>query len=131
MIETAMVFDKEGNAIHWHTPPGRSSGYIPDTHYLWDILWTSRRYLGGVAHTHPWNGTASPSGTDLTTFAAIEAGLGVCLLWPIVTFSDVGYFGFNPLTKEYVALPDAFEGMIWWRNHIEELRQRSRGDQHG
>lgn len=123
MIESALVFDKEGKTIHWHLPPGRSGGWIPDTRDLWEVLWENRHRLGGVAHTHPWNGEAWPSGTDETTFRAVELGLGQQLLWPVVTFTDMKAFVFNPVTGEYVQagpLTLELEG-------LEELRQISRG----
>ena len=76
MMETALVFDREGRTIHWHEPPGRSGGSLPDSRDLWGVLWEHRGHLGGVAHTHPWDGPAGPSHTDLTTFRAVELGLG-------------------------------------------------------
>lgn len=91
-MEAALVFDFHGGVIHWHTPPDRSAGALPDSADLWKILWDNREILGGVAHTHPWHGESNPSSTDLTTFAAIEAGLGERLVWPIITFSAVRYF---------------------------------------
>jgi hypothetical protein len=124
MMETALVFDLNGNTIHWHEPPGRSGGSIPDTRSLWDILWENRERLGGVAHTHPWDGPAYPSNTDLTTFDAIERGLGKHLLWPVVTFTEVLYVVRNPLFGKNMwvtagTLTITIEG-------IEELRARSR-----
>ncbi len=124
MMEVALVFDLNGNTIHWHEPPGRSGGSIPDTRSLWDILWENRERLGGVAHTHPWDGPAYPSHTDLTTFDAIERGLGKHLLWPVVTFTEVLYVVRNPLFGKGMwvqagPLTITIEG-------IEELRARSR-----
>lgn len=92
MMEVALVFDRDGKTIHWHLPPGRSGGFIPDTRDLWEVIWENRHRIGGVAHTHPWHGPAAPSGIDLGTFRAIELGLGIPLIWPIVTFSEVQYF---------------------------------------
>ena len=92
MIEAAFVFNEDGNVIHWHLPPGRSGGSIPDSRDLWEVLWESRHNLGGVAHTHPWNGAAWYSGTDVTTFAACEGALGKRLVWPVITFSQVVSF---------------------------------------
>lgn len=91
MIETALVFDKLGQTLYWHEPKGRSGGALPDDVTLWDFLWEHRNEIGGVAHTHPWDGDAYPSHTDVTTFAAIEQGLGRKLIWPVVTFTDVAY----------------------------------------
>lgn len=127
MLETALVFDLEGKTIYWHEPPGRTAGSLPNVRSLWDVLWDNRHNLGGVAHTHPWDGPASPSHTDLTTFDAIERGLGKKLLWPIVTFTDILYVGrlglvgdedpnFTMIQPKYIRFE--VEG-------IEELRDRS------
>jgi len=124
-MESAMVFDKLGQVIFWHLPPDRSQGAIPDSKDLWSILWETRECLGGVAHTHPWDGESWMSHTDVTTFAAIEAGLGKRLIWPIVTFTEVGYF-------EWVG-PDRLDYTTTNRrrfrldpNDIEHLRDISR-----
>ena len=131
MIEVAMVFSSEGGAIWWPTPKG-NGGSIPDSRHLWDVIWDNREHLGGVAHTHPWNGEAYPSITDVTTYRAIEAGIGKPLLWPIVTFLEVGYFVHNPLTKEFVRAQTAFEGKAEWDRIIKEMRRLSQeGDQNG
>ncbi len=125
MIETALVFDKNGKTIHWHLPPGRNSGVIPDTRELWEILWENRAILGGVAHTHPWDGPAWYSRTDVTTFRAIDNALGQNLLWPVVTFTEVGYFQWhssfqNPLDYgRHATAPIVLED-------IEKLRELSR-----
>lgn len=125
--ESALVFDDKGSRISWHLPEGRSGGYIPDTRSLWDLLWEHREHLGGVAHTHPWNGEAHPSPTDTSTFAAIEAGLGRRLLWPVVTMTEVRYFGYNTITGEYVEVAPIFAGDQGWQDNIEELRKQSNG----
>lgn len=92
-IETGLVFDRKGKTIHWHLPPGRDGGYIPDTRSLWEVMWDNRHDLGGFAHTHPWRGEAWPSSEpDLTTFQAIEDGLGLRLQWWVVTFTDAKCF---------------------------------------
>ena len=41
--------------------------------------------LAGVAHSHPGGGIPTPSWEDLTTFAAVEDGLGQRLVWWIVS----------------------------------------------
>lgn len=119
MIEVALVFDKEGKTLHWHG--GQSAGAIHDSRDLWSVLWENRDILGGVAHTHPWNGEAWPSMTDVTTFRAVEKGLGKQLLWPVVTFSEVKGFVHNVVTGEYVPADITIE-----IEGIEELRARSR-----
>ena len=123
-METALVFDRQGRTIYWHEPNGRTSGSIPDTRSLWDVLWENRNILGGVAHTHPWDGEANPSGTDITTFDAIERGLGRQLLWPVVTFTHVAYVVKDPWNGKYYHLSG--EDVIPEIQDIEELRNRSR-----
>lgn len=74
-----------GKPVHWHLPPGRSMAFLPDSRELWDVLWEHRHELDGFAHSHPGMGYPGPSGTDLSTFAAIESGLGKRLDWWITT----------------------------------------------
>ncbi len=126
MIETALVFDKHGRPLHWHLPPGRSAGYLPDSTTLWDVLWEHREYLGGVAHTHPWSGATGPSSTDLTTFDAVERGLGVRLVWPIVTFTHIVYLAWQgPGRLEYEEA--TVRRFRLRRADIDELRELSMG----
>jgi len=123
MKETRLVFDLEGKTINWPHDPNALPGYLPDSHDLWDFLMANRERLGGVAHTHPWEGDAIPSWVDVTTFSAIERGLGKRLLWPIVTFTDVGVFEWaGPDEYDYIRLsePDLVV------EDVEDLRDRSR-----
>jgi len=116
MMENAFVFDDQGRVIWYHTPTtapkrGWSGGSIPDTRTLWDILWKHRDIVGGVAHTHPWEGPSGPSQTDVTTFAACESGLGKRLLWPVVTFTHITYCRWvGPGTHAYAAVDHPFSG---------------------
>lgn len=101
MIETAVVVVRM-TVVHYHVPPGATSGFIPDPRgperpggdykSLWDILWAHRDTIAspysGMAHTHPGEGVPSPSMEDLTTFAACEAGLGVLPNWWIASSTD-------------------------------------------
>lgn len=124
-METGLVFTEWGVPLFWHIPPDRSMGALPDSRNLWEVLWDNRKVLGGVAHTHPCSGTAHPSGTDVTTFAAVEAGLGQRLVWPIVTFSEVGYFNWvGPERLDYGVLE--LRRFRLHRNDIERLRELSR-----
>jgi hypothetical protein len=124
-MEAALVFDFHGGVIHWHVPPDRSSAALPDSRDLWQVLWDNREILGGVAHTHPWSGTAGPSVTDVTTFAAVEAGLGERLVWPIVTFSEVRYFTW--LGPDRLAYEEMEQRRFRiHRDDIEQLRDLSR-----
>ena len=97
MIEAGVVLAEGGVPIHWHLPAGRSGGTLPDSRELWDIFWKNRETLRGFAHSHPGSGVPSPSGIDVTTFEAVEAGLGRRLCWwitsedTLVAFHWVGH----------------------------------------
>jgi len=133
MIETAFVFDIEGKIIYWHEPHGRSGGSLPDSRSLWLVLWENKVRLGGVAHSHPWDGPADASHTDITTFSAVERGLGKNLIWPVVTMTEISYWLLNENVGEYQCLhPDwvNFDKESWMKN-IKELRQKSQGGNHG
>jgi hypothetical protein len=122
MLEAAVVFNTEGEAIYWHLPEDRSGGYIPDNRDLWEVLWTNRETLGGVAHTHPWKGPAVPSTTDLTTFAAIEEALGKRLLWPLITFTNCIFLKWEgPSRLNYVRTAFTYSQIPW----IDQLRKES------
>lgn len=107
-LETAFVFDKEGRTLYWHLPEGRSAGGLPDDDALWDVLVRHSHKLGdgrlaGVVHTHPWFGKTGYSQTDVETFAAVEAGLGQRLVWPIATFDHLHFFAWaGPGRYDYV-----------------------------
>ena len=121
MIETALVFDDQGRIIQFHLPNGRTAGSIPDSRSLWELLWQYREHVAGVAHTHPWDGTASFSGIDVTTWRAIELGLGKLLLWPIVTFTEVRCFVYNRVTGNYREVPRTAVGYKWTDRRINEI----------
>lgn len=86
-MEAGVVIDKNLSPIHWHLPPGRTGGSLPDSRNLWDVIWENRDIVQGFAHSHPGSGAPAPSGTDLSTFVAVEAALGRRLDWWI-TSSD-------------------------------------------
>jgi proteasome lid subunit RPN8/RPN11 len=85
MREAAVVVSVDGEPLFWHRPESRTVVSLPDSKTLWDVLWDHRDRLAGVAHTHPGSGVPSPSHTDVTTFAAIESGLGRKLFWWILS----------------------------------------------
>jgi len=89
MREAGAVVAKDGSIIYWHVPDNRSGGALPDSQQLWQVLWENRKRLRGFAHSHPGGGIPGPSHEDLTTFAAIEAGLGVRLQWWIANADRV------------------------------------------
>lgn len=108
MLETAVVIGHHGAPLHWHLPPGRGAAFIPDSHILWRVLWAHRDKVHGVAHTHPGRGEPTPSLEDLTTFAAVEAGLGRRLVWYIATEDRLAAFHHSgPERLAYAATPTA------------------------
>lgn len=89
MIEAGVVIGTDG-PIHWHLPAGRTGGSIPDSRQLWKVLFENRKAdCLGFAHSHPGGGVPGASWTDLTTFAAVEAGLGRRLDWWITSSDHV------------------------------------------
>lgn len=91
-MEAGVVLDRQGQPIHWHMPPGRTAGSLPESPDLWDIFWKHRDNLSGFAHSHPGSGVPGPSYTDVTTFAAVEAGLGTRLDWWIISEDSIALF---------------------------------------
>ena len=87
MREAAAVILNRGDVL-WHLPEHRSAHALPDSQELWATLWNYRDRLLGVAHSHPGRGRPSPSQEDLSTFSAVERGLGRRLRWWI-TSADV------------------------------------------
>ena len=84
-LEAGLVI-VSGVPAYLHLPAGRSAGGLPDSRDLWDVLWKHRLEKDlGFAHSHPGSGAPLPSHTDLTTFAAIESGLGRRLRWWITS----------------------------------------------
>ena len=128
--EVSLVFDKQGKAMRWSDG---SAGYLPDSQDLWSFLWEHRKEVGGVAHTHPWNGPTGPSGTDITTFAALEKGLGLSLIWPIITMTHDQYFRLEASVggENYIEVFSPFAAWEWWRENIKEMRRRSQGENNG
>ena len=85
MLENGVLLDRDCQPIYWHSPNGRTAGAIPDSRTLWDAFWNNRQKLYAFAHTHPGSGPdLGPSYTDVTTFAAIEAALGMRIAWLIL-----------------------------------------------
>lgn len=86
-MEAGVVIAR-GRPIFWHLPHGRTMGSLPDSRDLWGVLWEHRHELDGFAHSHPGSGFPGPSGTDLSTFLAIEAALGRRLKWWITSSTN-------------------------------------------
>ena len=89
MKEAAVVISDLGDPIYWHLPENRSYTYIPDSNKLWQIIWDNRLGVAGIAHSHPGGGVPHPSNTDITTFDAIERGLGRGLQWWITNNDNI------------------------------------------
>jgi hypothetical protein len=89
MKEVGVVLGLNGQPLWWHCPEGRTVASLPDSRRLWDVLWQGRDHIVGFAHTHPGTGMPGPSYEDVTTFAAVEAGLGRRLLWYVLTINVV------------------------------------------
>lgn len=87
MIEAGVLIGENDEPIYWHTPPGSSVVYLPDSRDLWEVIWEHRAKITGFAHSHPGKGMPHPSMEDLTTFRAIEQGLGKTINW-YITSSD-------------------------------------------
>lgn len=84
-MEAGVVIDRQGKPLFWHLPAGSTLVSLPDSQDLWARLFENRAMIGGFAHSHPGNGVPRPSQEDLTTFSAVERGLGVCLDWWITS----------------------------------------------
>jgi hypothetical protein len=108
MIEAGVVIGSWGGnqkdlPLYWHTPTGRSAGHLPDSQDLWGAIWQAYELgiLQGFAHSHPGSGIPSPSETDLTSFAAIEAALGKRLDWWITSADHVVLLRWSEELKLY------------------------------
>src|SRR5262245_44162606 len=121
MLEAACVVAIDGSVIYWHMPAGRSSGALPDSRSLWEVLWSERARLDAVAHTQPGRGSPEPSQEDLTTFAAVEAALGRRLRWWIATADRMAVFQWCGPDRFSYRGSDPPHGAAW----LDELRQRS------
>lgn len=121
--EAAVVLDKRGVPIYWHTPPDRTGGALPDSHKLWEFIWEWRDVVWGVAHTHPGSGRPGPSHEDVTTFSAIELALGRRLLWWIASSDSmvcVSYHG----PEKYKYTVAFLESYRPWVHHLRRLSEK-------
>lgn len=120
MIETAVVLNKQGEAIFWHEPEGRENHAIPNSATLWHVLWMRRDDVGGVAHTHPGTGLPSPSFEDITTFSAVDRGLDTHLVWWIASADRLVRMSFQ--SDGCLVVSKDLSTPAW----LAELRRRSR-----
>jgi len=93
-LEAGVLVSRDGDPLYWHVPANRSAGGLPDSRALWDAIWDKRKELSGFAHSHP-GGFSVPSTTDISTFRAVESGLGRRLNWWIVTERDIRLYRFH------------------------------------
>jgi hypothetical protein len=106
VIEAGVVVDLEGEPLYWHLPPGRSGGSLPDSRELWDVIWTNRERISGIAHSHPGRGVPGPSHEDVTTFSAVDLALGRRLSWWITSSDRVVIVTWSgPDAYDYVVEP--------------------------
>lgn len=120
MLEAGVVVAVDGAPLHWHLPPDRSVAYLPDSVSLWDVLWDNRSMVKGFAHSHPGSGMPYPSGTDISTFEALESGLGKRLDWWITSSDTVILLRWCSETKAYTG--EVVDGDLPW---LSALRERS------
>jgi proteasome lid subunit RPN8/RPN11 len=128
MIEAGMVLDKHGMPFFYHAPPGRTSGSLPDSRTLWELLWTNRKDISGFAHSHPGKGYPRPSHTDRTTFAAIDAALGMKLDWWILSEDKVSLVCFTNYSYEVYQTLDMPTDAFPWVRALRRLSQMEEFD---
>jgi hypothetical protein len=122
-MEAGVLLDIEGKPIHWHVPEGRTAASLPDSRVLWQIIWWNRKRVGGFAHTHPGKGVPGPSYTDVTTFSAIEIGLGRPLLWPILSEDDGAMYRHEgPGKYHYTRCPQTI--VAEWADLLRKLTRK-------
>jgi hypothetical protein len=125
-IEAGVLVGMDCEPIYWHLPVDRSGGALPDSRELWEVIWENRANILGFAHSHPGSGEPGPSDTDLTTFAAVESGLGRRLVWWITSadqFIELCWVG--PGKLDYAKGPALYEP-TW----MGELRGKSYYNHH-
>jgi hypothetical protein len=130
MMEAGVLIGRDNSVIHWHTPNSRSGGALPDSRDLWDIIWENRDIVTGFAHTHPGSGVPGPSYTDVTTFRAVETGLGKHLNWFILSSdslvlclfdSEVGELWQPSQSLVTVELNNSHTDKMTWMSRLREL----------
>ena len=130
MIEAGVVVDRSGQPLFWHLPPGRTAASLPDSRTLWDVIWNAFKddTLRGFAHSHPGSGVpaCSPSISDVTTFAAVEAALGRRLEWWIASSDHVAllrWSGPDKLSYRATILTEVPS----WAAELRRLSQEGQG----
>ena len=127
-IEAGVLVDLDCEPIYWHLPVARSGGALPDSRPLWDVIWENRERVLGFAHSHPGHGMPGPSYEDVTTFAAIELGLGRRLVWWITSsdnFVELCWVG--PGKLDYKQGPNIYKP-TWMQRLRDESEYRIGGE---
>lgn len=122
MKEAGLLIDYRNEILYTHMPEGCTAGSIPDSTDLWTQIWAGRDVIKGFAHSHPGFGLPGPSHTDLTTFAAVEAGLGRRLTWWITSEDGLialQWTGPDPTDYCIEAVPE--DGAPAWVTKLREI----------
>lgn len=118
--------EEGANILYWHVPPNRSSTLMPDDQALWDAFWDNRTKALTFAHTHPGGGVPAPSFEDITSFSAIERGLGRSIEWVIASSNAAIWLRMVDQKPEvfYVELgPSRHEWLTELRNKSNEPKE--------
>lgn len=122
MREAAILINIWGCGILQHQPENASVVAIPDKKSFWDFILENKDQIAGIAHSHSGSGEPWFSHEDVTTFAAIEQGLGKRLYWPIITSDSILTFGWvGPKRLDYNIVKDHVDNNYW----VDELRRIS------
>jgi len=119
-IEVAAVVWPD-ETVWVHEPGGRTAVKVPDSQSFWDKVWENRGCMEGIAHTHPGSGWPAPSHTDVSTFEAMEKGIGRRLSWWILSSDRAVRIERRGTGYEIVEQVDPAAEPAW----MEELRKAS------
>ena len=81
MREVCFLLDRDGGVL-W-ADASASPAALPDSRARWQAIWRHRNVVDLIAHSHP-AGPAAFSAEDVSTMAAIDAGLGRRLRYAVV-----------------------------------------------
>jgi hypothetical protein len=124
MLEAGVLVNVDTNeVIDWNLPGGRSSVCLPHSRSHWEAIWNNRHLHLGFAHTHPGSGVPAPSHEDITTFDAIERGIGKPLIWWILTQDSMIQVVVNRADLSYVSAK--VKGDAELPDWVRQLRQVS------
>lgn len=127
-IEAGVLLDDDDHPLFWHLPADRTAVALPDSPSLWTEIWQRRNELSAIAHSHPGGGKPRPSNEDVTTFSAIELGLGKRLDWYIVNaegISMIKWEGPGKYAYNIFDLPMDSQDAAMLEQWVPELRKVS------